>query len=141
MKPSRGAPPVKPAARVAKKATSTKKATSSVFTSLSTSLPSLRIDPFLTKLAQKRLATGEGAEELEARLEQLGRYSAYQFLQEVMYSSCVAGDLRMDAAKQLLPYEQAKKAPVLEMGGGTVEDFARGIRASVKAIDDCIEQP
>lgn len=58
-----------------------------------------------------------------------------------MYSPYVSGELRMDAAKQILPYEQAKKVSVPEMGGGTIEDFARAIRALGAAIDDCIEQP
>ncbi len=141
MKPTRGVTPVQRTAHVAKKAVG-KKAKSLPPPPLPlTSLPSLKLDPFRTKLALSKLVSGEGAEEFEAELDALGDYTAYQFFKVVMRSKHVAGEDRMEAAKQILPYEQPKKAPVLEMSGGTVEDFAREIRASVKAIDDCIEQP
>ena len=137
MKPSRGVPPVQRTAHVAKKVVG-KKAPPPT---LPLSLPPLKLDPFRTKLALNKLASGEGAAEFEAELDALGDYTAYQFFKVVMRSKHVAGEDRMEAAKQILPYETAKKAPVLEMSGGTPEDFAREIRASSAAIDDCIEKP
>lgn len=142
MKPARGATLAKSTPRTATKvATKSKASVASPFPPVITTLPSLKLDPFRTKQALSKLASGEGAEELEAELDALGDYSAYEFFKVVMRSKHVAGSDRMEAAKQILPYEKAKPTPALEMSGRTVEDFARAIRASVKAIDDCIEQP
>lgn len=141
MKPARGVPPVKSAAHVAKRASGKKAAAPPPLVSLSAPLPSLKLDPFLTKQALDKLVSGEAAREFNAGLRAKGDYDAYEFFKSVMQCENAQGKYRMEAAGYILNYDRAKKATAVVMTSGTPEDLAREIRAAGNAIDDCIEKP
>jgi hypothetical protein len=138
MKPARGVPPVKQTARAALPKSKVPKKT---LPDLVTTLPSLRLDPFLTKQALDKLVSGEAAREFNAGLRAKGDYDAYVFFKSVMQCENAQGKYRMEAAGYILNYDRAKKATAVVMTSGTPEDLAREIRAAGNAIDDCIEKP
>ena len=138
MKPVRGVPPVKLSAR---SALPKSKAPKKTLPDLVTTLPSIRLDPFLTKQALDKLVSGEAAREFNAGLRAKGDYDSYEFFKAVMQCEAASGKYRMEAAGQILNYDKAKKATAVVMTSGTPEDLARAIRAAGLAIDDCIEKP